>query len=216
MREEINDRIIEFARPHISQFVYSYRRPYLMWPHPVDIPLKDLEKLKTILKENRITLEMLNYDLTEDRIRSLLIQYGIRRKPEFQNTETWSRNFSYSHDDVILLGEVLNSRNVRIQGVEHVGGDLWIMVKQAMLRQQDSQFRKSFLNANPKLPEQPSTKEWAVAYARTLKSDFDYLAYVERMARLSGTVFEKGELEKLVRIELSGNTSYPPGKTQGF
>lgn len=216
VREEINDKIIEFAHPHISQFVYSYRRPYLMWPHPVDIPLKDLEKLKTTLKENRITLEMLNYDLTEERIRSLLIQYGIRRKPEFQNTETWSRNFSYSHDDLILLGEVLNSRNIRIQGVEQVGGDLWIMVKQEMLRQQDSQFQKSFLNANPKLPEKPPPKEWAAAYARTLKSDFDYLAYVERMARLSGTVFEKGELEKLVRIELSGNTSYSPGKTHGL
>jgi DNA-binding transcriptional regulator PaaX len=87
------------------------------------------------------------------------------------------------------------------------------MVKQEMLRQQDSQFRKSFLAANPNLPEKPSPKEWASAYARTLKNDFDYLAYVERMARLSGTVFQKGELEKLVRAELSGNTSYSPGRS---
>jgi len=216
VREEINDKIIDFARPHISQFVYSYRRPYLMWPHPVDIPLKDLEKLKAILKENGVTLEMLNYDLTEDRIRSLLIQYDIRRKPEFQDTETWSRNFSYSHDDLILLGEVLKSKNIRIQGVEHVRGDLWVMVRQEMLRQQDSQFRKSFLAANPNLPEKPSRKEWASAYARTLKNDFDYLGYVERMARLSGTVFEKGELEKLVRGELSGNISHSPGKSHGI
>ena len=215
VREEINDKIIGFARPHISQFVYSYRRPYLMWPHPVNIPLKDLEKLKAILKENGITLEMLNYDLTEDRIRSLLIHYDIRRKPDFQDTETWSRNFSYSHDDLILLGEVLNARNIRIQGVEHMRGDLWIMVKQEMLRQQDSQFQKSFLSANPNLPEKPSPKEWAAAYARTLKNDFDYLGYVERMARLSGTVFPKGEFEKLVGAELSGNTLHSPGKYIG-
>lgn len=217
VREELNEKIIEFARPHISQFVYGYRRPYLMWPHPADIPLKDLEKLKATLKENGITLEMSNYDLGEDRIRSLLIQYGIRRKPEFQNTETWSRNFSYSHDDLILLGEVLNSKNIKVQGVEHVLGDLWIMVKQELLRQQDSQFRKSFLEANPQLPENPSPKEWAVAYARTLKTDFDYLDYVERMARMAGTVFEKGELEKLLQTELSRNIPYsPPGRPRNM
>jgi hypothetical protein len=179
-----------------------------MWPHPVDIPLKDLEKLKATLKENNIVLDMLNYDLTELRIRSYLIQYGIRRKPEFQNTETWSNNFSYSHDDFILLGEVLKSKGVRVQGVEHALGDLWVMVKQEMLRQQDSQFRKSFLEANPKLPAKPTAKEWAVAYARTLKTDFDYLGYVERMARIADTVFEKGELEKLVKTELSRTPPY--------
>jgi len=205
VREEINDKIIEMARPHISQFVYSYRRPYLMWPHPVDIPLKDLDKLKAILRENGIAMEMLNYDLTEDRIRSLLIQYNIRRKPEFQNTETWSKNFSYSHDDFILLGEVLKSKGIRVQGVEHCLGDLWIMVKQELLRQQDSQFRESFLKANPRLTANPTQKDWVTAYAKTLKTDFDYVGYVERMARLSGTIFQKGELEKLVRAELSGN-----------
>lgn len=216
VREEINDKIMEFARPHISQFVYSYRRPYLAWPHTVDIPLKDLEKLRATLKENGIPLEMLNYDLTDQRIRSLLIQYEIRRKPEFQNAETWNRNFSYSHDDLILLSEVLKAKNVRIQGVEHVRGDLWILVKQELLRQQDSQFRKTFLKANPDLPEKPSRREWAAAYARTLKNDFDYLGYVERMARLSGTIFEKGELEKLVRDELSQKIPYSPGRSPGI
>lgn len=216
VREEINDKIIEFAHPHISQFVYSYRRPYLAWPHPVDIPVRDLEKLKATLKENGIPLEMLHYDLTDEKIRSLLIQYEIRRKPEFQNAETWSRNFSYSHDDLILLAEVLKAKNIRIQGVEHLRGDLWLLVKQELLRQQDSQFRKSFLKANPDLPEKPSRKEWAVAYVRALKNDLDYLGYVDRMARLSGTVFEKGELEKLVRDELSKNIPYSPGRSPGI
>ncbi len=210
VREELNDKIIEFAKPHISEFVIGYRRPNLTWPHPTDVPLKDLEKLRATLKENNIAFEMLHYDLREDRIRSLLIQYDIRRKPEFQNTETWSRNFSYSHDDLILLGDVLKSKNVKVQGVEHVLGDLWIMVKQELIRQQDSQFQKAFLNANPDLPESPSLQEWAVAYATTFKNDFDYVDYVNKMARLASTVFEKGELEKLIREQLSGKTAYLP------
>ncbi|NLW45607.1 MAG: hypothetical protein GXY92_10565 [Syntrophomonadaceae bacterium] len=216
VREELNDKIIELARPHISEFVYSYRRPYLAWPHPVDIPLRDLDKLKATLKENGVPLELLNYDLTDERIRSLLIQHEIRRKPEFQNAETWSRNFSYSHDDLILLAEVLKAKNIRIQGVEHVRGDLWILVKQELLRQQDSQFRKSFRKANPDLPEKPSRKEWAAAYVRALKNDLDYLGYVERMARLAGTIFEKGELEKLVREELAQKTPHFPGRSPGI
>lgn len=205
VRDEINDKIIERLKSHLEHFVSSYRRTYLQWPHETDIPLKDLDKLKAVLKENGIALEMLNYDLSEEKIRSLLIQYGIRRKPEFQNTETWSKNFSYSHDDMILLSEVLNSRGIRVQGIEHVLGDLWVLVKQELLRQQDQQFRASFLSANPSLPQVPSPVEWAMAYAKTLKNDMDYIEYVERMARMTGTIFAKGELEKMVKDILSGN-----------
>ncbi|NLV16517.1 MAG: hypothetical protein GXY50_04810 [Syntrophomonadaceae bacterium] len=214
VREEINEKTIERLKPHLEQFVSGYRRTYLQWPHDTDIPLKDLDKLKAVFKENGITLEVLNYDLSEEKIRSLLIQHGIRRKPEFQNTETWSKNFSYSHDDMILLGEVLKSRGIKVQGIEHMLGDLWILVKQELLRQQDQQFKTSFLAANPNLPPVPSPIDWALAYAKTLKTDMDFIEYAERMARMTGTVFEKGELEKIVKDILSGNIPrVQPGKS---
>ncbi len=204
-REAINEKTVDRIKPLLHQFVCAYRRPNLQWPHETDVPLKDLGELKAAIKDNNITLEFLNYDPTEEKIRSLLIQYGLRKKPEFQNADAWSRNFSYSHDDLILLAEVLKAKGVKVQGIEQVKGDLWVMVKQELLRQQDEQFVKAFRAANPNLAAAPTKIEWALAYSRALKKDLDYIPYVERMALLTGTVFEKNELRGMVTEILSGN-----------
>jgi hypothetical protein len=202
VRDELNEKVMEPIRKHVSEFVYSYRKPYQPWPNEIDIPMKDMEKIKKILAEDKLHLDLLSYDLGEEKIRWMLQQYGIRRKPQFQDNESWTKNFSYSHEDIIHLGLILQSKNIRIQAIEHALGDLRLLVKQELLAQQDRQFQSSLRKANPLLTSNPTKKEWAAAYVKALRTDLDYLPYLTRVTMAKGVVFEKGELENLIRAEL--------------
>lgn len=202
VRETLNDMVLEMARPYIKQFVTSYRNPYQPWPVEANIPPKDMEKIVKILEEHGITLDVLYYDMPEERIRRLLEQYGVRRRLSGQDAENWSRSFSYTQDDLITLAAVMKEKQAYIQAIDHLLGDLRMLVKQELMNQQDGQFQRSFAAANPDLPPNPTKEEWVKAYVRTFKNDMDYLDYLIRMARPRGTLFTKEELQKLITAEL--------------
>lgn len=199
-REQLNQKIIDAARPYFTDFVRKYRTPNLMWPNNADIPLKDMEKFKAELNEHNVCLDLLSYDFSEEKMRWMLQQYGIRKKPAFQDNDTWNKNFSYSHEDLVNLTCILQDNGSCIQALDHALGDPRIMAKLELQQQQDRQFRKSFFEKYPDLLDlKPDKKEWAARYFKTFKGDLDYIEYVERIARGKGTIFEKDELENMVR-----------------
>lgn len=202
VREESNDRIIAEARTVINEFVAGYKKPGSTWPEKMEIPLQDMAKLETRLAENSIDLGLLYYDITADKIRGMLEKYGIRRRPGFQDPEAWARNFSYSHEDIIALKAALRENNVPIQAIEHLLGNLRSLAKEALLLQQDEQFERSFLKANPDLPENPTRAQWVSAYVKTFGKDPDYLDYLQRLAGKRGTAFTGEELKNMVATAL--------------
>jgi hypothetical protein len=202
VREELNERIFQAARPYIVEFVARYRHPRDEWPREVDIPLKDMQALEKTLEEHQVALGLLYYDINDDKLRGLLEKYGVRKRPKHQDAEVWARSFSYMHEDIIALKARLREKGVRVQAVEHLLGDLRIMVKDELLAEQDEQFERSFKLANPWLIATPTRDGWIRAYVATFGRNLDYLPYLQRMAARRGTYFEKEELKALVEEAL--------------
>lgn len=210
VREILNDLVIDIARPHIQHFVQTYRNPYQPWPNEANIPLKDMEKLEKILKENGITIEVLYYDFPDSRVRQLLEQYEVRQRLANQDSDAWAKAFNYSHEDLVALGVALKDKNQRVQPIEHMLGDLRGLVKQELILQQDGQFQRSFTNAHPELPLKPTKDEWIKAYVKTFRNDIDYIDYLRRLARQRGVNFSKDEIQKMISAELQ-NKNKPVG-----
>ncbi|HHV77332.1 MAG TPA: deoxyribodipyrimidine photo-lyase [Syntrophothermus lipocalidus] len=202
IREEINERILADARPVIREFVVRYRKPGVPWPQEIDIPWQDMSKLDTALAEKGVDLSLLQYDVSEEKIRSLLDKYGIRKRPSFQDAEAWARTFSYSNEDIIALKAALRKDNVYLQAVEHCLGNLRALVKDELASMQDEWFEASFRKANPELPEKPSKMQWVAAYVKTFFQDRSYLGYLQRLASKHGVTFSTEELEKMVTSEI--------------
>lgn len=202
IREEINERIIAEARPVIRDFVAGYRKPGVPWPQEIDIPWQDMSKLETSLAEKGIDLGLLSYDLSDEKIRSLLDKYGIRKRPSFQDADTWARSFSYSNEDIVALKAALKKDNVYLQGIEHCLGNLRALVKDELVSLQDEWFETSFRKANPELPLNPSKMQWVAAYVKTFFEDRSYLKFLQRLALRYGVIFTDEELDRMVSSEI--------------
>ena len=202
IREEINERIIAEARPIIRDFVAGYRKPGVPWPQEIDIPWQDMSKLETSLAEKGIDLGLLQYDLSDDKIRGLLDKYGIRKRPSFQDADSWARSFSYSNEDIVALKAALRRENVYLQGIDHCLGNLRALVKDELASLQDEWFEASFRKANPELPENPSKMQWVAAYVKTFFQDRFYLKFLQRLAAKYGVVFTDDELDKMANSEI--------------
>ncbi len=202
IREEINERIIAEARPVIRDFVAGYRKPGVPWPQEIDIRWQDMSKLETSLAEKGIDLGLLSYDVSDEKIRSLLDKYGIRKRPSFQDADAWARSFSYSNEDIVALKAALKKDNVYLQGIEHCLGNLRALVKDELVSLQDEWFETSFRKANPELPLNPSKMQWVAAYVKTFFEDRSYLKYLQRLALRYGVLFTDEELCRMVDSEI--------------
>ncbi|NSW82611.1 MAG: hypothetical protein HPY90_04925 [Syntrophothermus sp.] len=202
IREEINEKMLSEARPVIREFVAGYRKPGIPWPQEIDIPWQDMGKLETALAEKGVDLSLLQYDTSEEKIRSLLDKYGIRKRPSFQDAEAWARTFSYSNEDIVALKAALKRDNIYLQAVEHCLGNLRALVKDELVSMQDDWFESSFRKVNPELPEKPSKMQWVAAYVKTFFQDRSYLGHLQRLAAKHGVTFSNEELEKMVSSEI--------------